>query len=124
MVTHYNDVATQVKRYQSHDIALTGFINNDCVKACLPRIKVLDHPGEGHDPDRNRAPTLGHLTGRLRPQTRSAYARALADLANGVEPTDECLPLRKKRPPCLKHPSPIVNEVNGRGLKLGGQSFN
>ena len=33
MVTDYNDVATQVKRYEGHDVALTGFINNHCVEA-------------------------------------------------------------------------------------------
>src|SRR5215468_1042184 len=119
-----NNVATKVKCDQSHDVALTGFINNDCVKACLPRIEVLDHSREGHDPDRNGTPALGHFTGRLGTQTWSTYAGALTDFAYGIEPTDERLPLRKRRPSPLKHPSPLVNEVNGPGLNLAGQSIN
>src|SRR6266436_6592985 len=99
MVSDDNDVMTQVKCNESHDVALTGFIDNDHIKTRLSWIKVLDHSGEGHDPDRNGAPTLRHFMGRLHAQTRRTKTCALADLPYGVEPADERLPLGKRSSP-------------------------
>src|SRR5579864_1531227 len=123
MVPDNNDVVTQVKCNQSHHVALTGFIDNHYIKARLSWMKVLDHSGEGHDPDRNGAPTLRHLMCRLHTQTRRTYTCALADLPYSVEPPDERLPLGKRSSPRLKHPSEVVNEINCRSLHLGGCSF-
>ncbi len=114
---------TQIKCYEGHYVALARFIDNDYVKARLCWIKVLDHSRERHDPDRDGAPALRHLVGRLRTQTRRPYAGALADLSYGVEPADESLPLEERGPPCLKHPGAIVNEVNRRGLQLARHSL-
>src|ERR1700756_2611580 len=123
MVADNNDVVTQVKCNESHDIALTGFIDNDDIKTRLSWIKVLDHSRERHHPDRNGAPTLRHLIGRLHTQTRRSYTCALADLPYGVEPADERLPLGKRGSPRLKHPGEVVNEIDRRGLHLSGRSF-
>src|SRR4029077_13217725 len=112
-----------VKCNQSHDVALTGFIDNDHVKTRLSWIKVFDHSGEGHDPDRDGAPTLRHLMSRLHAQTRRTKTCALADLPYGVEPADERLPLGKRGSPRLKHPGEVVNEINRSTLHLGGRSF-
>ena len=124
VVADHNHAVTQVKRNQGHYVALAGFIDNDYIKTRLSGIKVLDHPGEGHDPDRDGTPALGHFMGRLRTQARGTYTGALADLPYGVEPADERLPLGKGGPPCLIHPGPIINKVNRRGPQLCGHSFN
>src|SRR6267143_1046673 len=123
MVADNNDVVTQVECYEGHDVALTGFIDNDHIKTRLSWIKVLDHSREGHDPDRNGAPTLRHLMGRLDAQTRRTYPSTLADLPYGVEPAYQRLPLGKRGSPRLKHPGEVVNEINRRSLHLGGRSF-
>src|SRR5215467_9380501 len=78
VVAHDNDVPAQVKRHQSHNITLTGFINDYGVKARFSRVKILHHPGEGHDPYGNGAPAIGHLAGGLGTQTWSAHTGALA----------------------------------------------
>src|SRR5579864_985713 len=123
MVSDNNDVMTQVKCDESHDVALTGFIDNDDIKTRFSWIKVLDHSGEGHDPDWHGAPTLRHLMGRLHAQTRRTKTGALADLPDGVEPADERLPLGKRSSPRLKHPGEVVNEIDRRTLDLCGGSF-
>ena len=123
MVSDNNDVVTQVKCNESHHVALTGFIDNHYIKARFPWIKVLDHSGEGHDPDRNGAPTLRHFVCRLHTQPRRTYTCALADLPYGVEPADERLPLGKRSSSRLKHPCEVVNEIDRCSLHLGGCSF-
>src|SRR5258705_8096595 len=89
VIANYYHAVTQIKRYEGHHVALARFIDNDYVEARLCRIKVLDHSGERHDPNRNGAPALGHLVGGLRAQTRRPYAGALANLSYGVEPADD-----------------------------------
>src|SRR6266481_1534594 len=86
VIAHHHHVVTHVQCCEGHHVALARFINNDYVKARLCRIKVLDHPREGHDPDRNGVPALRHLMGRLGTQARRTYTGALADLSYSVEP--------------------------------------
>src|SRR6516162_7493522 len=113
----------EIEGRQRHDVALAGLVDDDHVEPCQTRIEILDDSRERHDPDRNGAATLGHLSGGFRAKQRNANAVALADSANGVEPADQRLPLARRSAVSLPGPGPAVDQVDRHAAKMLAELF-
>src|SRR5215472_7910983 len=114
----------KVKRHESHDVALAGFVNDDDVEASVPRIEIFNDARERHDPHWDGAAALGHFSSRLGTQQTDADTVALANPANGVKPADKRLPLMRRSAASLPGPRPAVNQVDRHPSEAFAEFFN
>ena len=108
----------KVERYERHDVALTGLVDDDDIETCETRIEILDDTRQRHNPNRNSAAALGHFSGGFRAQERNANTVTLADPADGVEPANERLTLAGRSSASLPGPRAAVDEVDSYAAKV------
>jgi hypothetical protein len=97
-VAHHQDLLTEIKGNEGHDVALACFIDDHDIESGFMRIKIFYDAGERHDPNRYRGASEFHLPPGLRHEARGSLAGALPDFLHGEEPTNKCLSLLELHP--------------------------
>src|ERR1700677_410184 len=61
MVSDDDDFLAQVERDECHNVALTGFVDDDNIESRFTGIKIFDDAGERHNPNGHRPAAIRHL---------------------------------------------------------------
>src|SRR5574341_1156810 len=84
--------AAEVERGEGCHVALAGLVDDDHVEASLARIEALIHSTQWHDPHGHCAPSRSEQPPGLAKEFGDAFARTLANLADGVHVAHQVLP--------------------------------
>jgi hypothetical protein len=117
VIAYHHDLLAKSKRKQSHNIALARFVNDHHIKLCCPKIKIIDEPRDGHNPNGDGLAARLHLFASFLLKFLNPLPVTLPNTSYNIKPADQILASCTGRSNLLG-PGATFNQLDRSAIKL------